>query len=65
LEGFTSLKLTIERAKVIKIIQEENFSNFNNKKIKTFENGSFERRERNTHSARKEGEDVKKGERKK
>jgi len=59
LEGFTCLKLAIERAKVIKIIQGKNFSNFNNKKIKSFENESFERREKNT--ARKKGEGVKKG----
>jgi len=60
LEGFTSLKLAVERAKVIKIIHGENFSNFNNRNNKinknlkiNFGNKNFESRERN--DARKEG----------
>jgi len=58
LEGFISLKLAIEKAKVIKIIQRENFSNFNNKYYKTSRNKNFESWERN--DAREGGKDEEK-----
>ena len=52
LEGFSSLKLAVERAKVVKTIRRENFSYYNGKNFASSGNKNFEKQERN--DARKE-----------